>query len=142
MDNTALAAHAQTLTPMVNARLADAQRDAQEAAATVNRLVLAQVLLDADLPREAVVEMTDWADEPNGDGTYDVDPGEAYDPQTNESFGDLGGQGAVSAGHYDGHGEPSGTDWDIFLTGDEVDRGELPLLSVAKVYDWLGALPA
>lgn len=142
MDNPALAAHAQTLTQVVNARLADAQRDAQKAAATVNRLVLAQVLLDADLPREAVVEMTDWADEPNGDGTYDVDPGEAYDPQTNESFGDLGGQGATSAGHYDGHGEPSGTDWDIFLTADEVEPGELPLLSVAKVYDWLADQPA
>lgn len=142
MDNTALTAHAQTLTPVLNARANKHQKAAQAAALNVNRLVLAQVFLSADLPREAVVEMTDWADEPNGDGTYDVDPGEAYLPESNESLGDLGGQGAVSAGHYDGMGEPVGTDWDLFLTDDTVEPGEMPLLSVAKVYDWLASQQA
>lgn len=142
MDTTALAAKAKAITPVVNARLVAAQQALAEAAALQNRLVLAEVLLDADLPRTAVVEMTDWVDEPNGDGTYDVDPGEAYDPESNESYGDLGGQGAITAGHYNGDGTPAGTDWDMYLTGDKPEPGEYPLISVAKVYDWLEALDA
>lgn len=141
MDNATLTAKAKALAPTVNAHLAVAQEALIEARARQHRLVLAEVLLDADLPRTAVVEMTDWADEPNDDGTYDLDPGEAYDPETDEVYGDLGGQGAVSAGHHDGN-TSLGTDWDIFLTDDEVAPGEYPQISVAKVYDWLAAQSA
>lgn len=135
-DLTALTRRAQALAPLWRDRAQQTQAAAAKAAAQVNRLALAQALLEADLPAQAHVRVTDWADEPNGDGTYDLDPGEAWLPADNgedEAYlGDLGGQGAIAAGHYDGDGEPAGTDWDLFL----VD-GETAVLSVAKVYDWL-----
>lgn len=143
MDNTALFSRATSLTATHRAAYEAAMATAAEEAVMVNRLALAEMLLEADLPRTAVVQMVDWADEPNGDGTFDVDLGEAYEAEDeDEGYGDLGGTGAITAGHYDGDDTPAGTDWDMFFTGAEVEPGEYPLISVAKVYDWFEALDA
>lgn len=144
---TDLAARAAALAEKHNALYLDAKAKADEQAVMVNRLAAVEMMLEADLPRTAVVEMTDWADEDNegwddgmGSPAFSVDLGEAYDPETEESYGDLGGHGALPAGHYDGNGEPAGTDWDLFATDGEVAPGDMVTLSVAKAYDWLTSL--
>lgn len=126
-DHADLTAKTKALGQPFLAQREAARSHAVEAAAQVNRLVLAEALLAADLPEDAVVDVTDWAEEPNGDGTYDMDIAEAYLPN-GDSLGDLGGQGAISAGRVDG-----GTDWDLFL----LNADDPATLSVAKVYDWL-----
>lgn len=142
LDTTALLTSVSTLTASHRAAYEAAMAEANEQAAIINRLALAEMLLGAELPRTAVVEMMDWAEEPNPDGTYDVDLSEAYDTEDEDvDYGDLGGTGAISAGHHDGDND-LGTDWDLFLDDGEVEPGEFPRISVAKVYDWLGTLTA
>lgn len=140
MNNAALTTAAQSLTAVHRAAYEAAAATAAEQAVMVNRLALAEMLLEADLPRTAIVQMVDWVDEPNADGSYDVDLGEAYEvDDEDDSYGDLGGTGAIAAGHHDGDGNALGTDWDMFLADTPVEPGEYPMLSVAKVYDWLAA---
>lgn len=132
---TDLATTAATLTPRYNARYQTAITAATEAATQVNRLALAQILLDAEIPENAHVTLTDWADEPNGDGTYDMDVDEAYLPaekfEDEEVLDNIGGSGAIAAGHVGG-----GTDWDIFML-DAAPKHGIQRIEVAKVYTWL-----
>lgn len=142
MDNTARAARATVLLATANERYLAAKAAAEEAAAMCNRVALADMLCEFDLPRTAVVQMIDWADEPNDDGTYDADLGEAFEADDEEeSYGDLGGHGALPVGRHDGEGTSLGTDWDMFLVEGETEPGDYARISVAKVYDWLDALP-
>src|SRR5687768_5608846 len=95
MDNTALAARATVLLAAANERYLAAKAVAEEAAVMCNRVALADMLCEFDLPRTAVVQMIDWSDEPNDDGTYDADLGEAFEADDEEeSYGELGGHGA------------------------------------------------
>jgi hypothetical protein len=101
--------------------------------ARFHRLALAKTFAEAGVPADAKVTLTTWEDEPNEDGTYDVDPGEVI-AADGEILLDLGGNGALPAGN------PGGvtTDYDIFLDGTDEYTGER-LISAAKVYDWVTA---
>lgn len=134
-DFTALTTVAQSIALDLNTTANSAAAAAIEAQADVNRLALAEALLDAEIPEGALVDLYDWADEPNTDGTYDMDISEAYMPieDGGEVYGDLAGQGAIPAGHVDG-----GTDWDLFLVENTPERNRI---EVTKVYAWLAAQP-
>jgi hypothetical protein len=122
-----------TVEPTLLPRSHAAKEAAIEANADLNRIALAQILLDAEIPENAHVDLMDWADEPNEDGTYDMDVNEAYLPATNEVIDSIGGSGAVPAGRLGG-----GTDWDIFMI-DIAPKYGMRHIEVAKVYAWLRA---
>ncbi|GAB2733772.1 hypothetical protein [Nocardioides pakistanensis] len=102
-----------------------AYRAARERA---HQVEVAQWIADADLPPGATVDLVTWPEEPNGDGTYDIDLGTVYDAD-GEEFDDLSGEnGAIPAGHSDS----DSTDLDVFLADGRDDR-----ISVDKVRAWV-----
>lgn len=108
-----------------------------------HRLALATALLDADVAPGSFVATTSWPEEPNADGTYDIDPTEVYD-QHGTYVTDIGGRGALPAGRCDDSGA-----WDTFAAdpatvppdSDLADRHHPDdlLLSASQVYDWLAS---
>ncbi|KQP63130.1 hypothetical protein [Nocardioides sp. Leaf285] len=113
---------------------ADAERLHREAVAheaLAWRLEAYEVL--KDLPEDHRVHTTTWPEEPNGDGTFDVDLGDVLDAE-GERVGDLGGQGAVPAGWFTGDEMlPARTAYDVWRI-DSYDP-ESPI-SIATMKAW------
>lgn len=132
MDIDSLKAAVAPLRENATAAESTARAALDEARVHSARLDLAQMVLNDDLPSGSTVVIIDWSDEPNEDGTFDMDLGEAYDAD-GTLLCDAGGRGAVAAGYTAG-----GTAWDIFLS-EESNEAE-SYVDVNLVHAWLSDL--